>query len=68
MPPIGNVLNDAQIAAVLTYIRREWGNAATPVDPALIKTIRALTGGRTKPWTDAELSAIPAGSGPGGAD
>lgn len=68
MPPIGAVLNDDQIAAVLTYIRREWGNAATPVDPALIKTIRALTAGRAKPWTDAELLALPAGSGPGGAD
>jgi mono/diheme cytochrome c family protein/glucose/arabinose dehydrogenase len=61
MPPVGNVLNDAQIAAVLTYIRREWGNAATPVDPAVVKTIRALTAGRTKPWTDAELNALPSG-------
>ena len=68
MPPIGSMLNDDQIAAVLTYIRREWGNAATPVDPALIKTMRALTAGRTKPWTDAELNALPRGSGPGGAD
>ena len=25
MPPIGVVLSDEQIAAVLTYIRREWG-------------------------------------------
>jgi mono/diheme cytochrome c family protein len=68
MPPIGALLSDAQIAAVLTYIRREWGNAASPVDPDLIKTVRAATAGRTKPWTDAELNAILAGSGPGGAD
>src|SRR5262249_13424955 len=26
MPPIGSALNDDQIAAVLTYVRREWGN------------------------------------------
>ena len=68
MPPIGAILSDAQIAAVLTYIRREWGNAATPVDPDVVKTIRALTSGRAKPWTDTELNALPPGSGPGGAD
>jgi mono/diheme cytochrome c family protein len=61
MPPIGSALTDEQIAAVLTYIRREWGHAATPVDAALIKTIRTLTAGRTRPWTDAELMAVPAG-------
>jgi mono/diheme cytochrome c family protein/glucose/arabinose dehydrogenase len=60
MPPIGSALNDDQIAAVLTYIRRAWGNGATPVDPALIKAIRALTAGRTRPWTDDELIALPA--------
>ncbi len=60
MPPIGSALTDEQIAAVLTYIRREWGHAATPVDAALIKTIRTLTAGRTRPWTDSELMAVPA--------
>jgi len=60
MPPIGSALNDDQTAAVLTYVRRAWGNAATPVDPALIKAIRALTAGRTRPWTDEELIALPA--------
>ena len=29
MPPVGQVLSDDQIAAVLTYIRREWGQAGT---------------------------------------
>jgi mono/diheme cytochrome c family protein len=31
MPPFRQTLDDAQIAAVLTYIRQAWGNAATPV-------------------------------------
>jgi mono/diheme cytochrome c family protein len=65
MPPIGSTLNDEQIAGVLTYIRREWGHTAAPVDPALIATIRALTSSRTRPWTDAELAALPAGRGGG---
>jgi mono/diheme cytochrome c family protein len=59
MPPIGSALDDDQTAAVLTYIRRSWGNAATPVDASLIRTIRALTAGRTRPWTDEELIALP---------
>ena len=58
MPPVGSVLNDDQIAAVLTYIRREWGQAGTAVGPAAVKNTRALVAGRTKPWTDAELLAI----------
>jgi len=32
MPPFGQVLDDADIAAVLTYVRGAWGNDAPPVD------------------------------------
>ena len=32
MPPVGTTLPDEQIAAVLTYVRREWGQSASPVD------------------------------------
>ena len=35
MPPVGSVLSDEQIAGVLTYVRREWGQDASPVDPAV---------------------------------
>ena len=31
MPAFDWRLNDAQVAAVLTYIRNSWGNAASPV-------------------------------------
>jgi putative membrane-bound dehydrogenase-like protein len=65
MPPIGSALNDDQIAAVLTYVRREWGNDGTPVDPAVIKNVRPLTASRTRPWTNDELNALVA-SGRGG--
>ena len=40
MPPIGFVLDDEQIAGVLTYVRREWGQTGAPVDPASVKAIR----------------------------
>ena len=62
MPPLGAGLTDQQIAAVLTYIRREWGQAGSPVDSALVAQIRPLTAGRTRPWTDDDLAKIAAAS------
>lgn len=63
MPPLGGTLNDEQIAAVLTYIRREWGNTGSAVEPADVTEIRGLTKSRTRPWTDAELQAGRGGRG-----
>jgi mono/diheme cytochrome c family protein/glucose/arabinose dehydrogenase len=60
MPPVGQVFNDEQIAAVLTYIRREWGQTGTPVDAATIKSVRTATADRTRPWTNDELTALAA--------
>ncbi len=58
MPPVGQAFTDDQIAAVLTYIRREWGQTGSAVDPETVKNVRALTAGRTRPWTDQELTAL----------
>ena len=58
MPPIGSTLSDDQIASVLTYVRREWGQVGDPVDPSVVATVRAQTAGRAKPWTDEELLAM----------
>jgi hypothetical protein len=64
MPPIGSTLTDDQIAGVLTYVRREWGQAGDPVDPATVQGVRAETATRTRPWTDEELlKMIPGGRG-----
>lgn len=48
------------MAAVLTYVRRQWGNAAAPVDVAAVKTVRAEVAGRKTPWTNDELAALAA--------
>jgi mono/diheme cytochrome c family protein len=63
MPPVGQVFTDEQIASVLTYVRREWGQEGEPVDPAAVQAVRTATAGRSRPWTDAELSALTAKSG-----
>jgi mono/diheme cytochrome c family protein/glucose/arabinose dehydrogenase len=57
MPPLGGTLSDEQIASVLTYIRREWGNTGSAVDPDEVSEIRGMTKNRVRPWTDAELQA-----------
>ncbi|MEO7190154.1 MAG: c-type cytochrome [Vicinamibacterales bacterium] len=67
MPPLGSSLSDDQIAAVLTYIRREWGQAASPVAPAVITETRAASAGRTRPWTNDELTQLTSAPGAGGA-
>jgi putative membrane-bound dehydrogenase-like protein len=59
MPPVGRTLNDEQIAGVLTYVRREWGQDASPVDADTVKTVRALSADRRRPWTDDELKRLP---------
>ena len=40
MPPFGQVLGDADIAAVLTYIRTAWGNSAAPVSTLQVTRAR----------------------------
>ena len=53
------VLDDDQIANLLTYIRNEWGHSAGAVTPAEIAKIRAAVGDRADMWTAEELLAIP---------
>jgi mono/diheme cytochrome c family protein len=58
MPAHGDMLSDEEIAAVLTYIRRAWGQTAPPVDPAAVQQVRTATAGRTRAWTPEELAEI----------
>ena len=40
MPPFGQSLDDADVAAVVTYIRNSWGNAAGAVSALQVKQVR----------------------------
>jgi mono/diheme cytochrome c family protein len=42
MPPYGQDLSDAEIAAVVSYIRQSWGNHAPPVSPQEVWRQRAI--------------------------
>jgi mono/diheme cytochrome c family protein len=53
------MLGDAQIAAVLTYVRQAWGNQAGPLSSEQIALLRTEVGQRFEPWTVALLKQIP---------
>jgi len=55
MPAWAEVLSDAEIAAVLTYIRSAWGNTAEAIDAERVARQRTATTGRMTPWTAGEL-------------
>jgi mono/diheme cytochrome c family protein len=42
MPPFANVLTDQEVAAVLSYIRNEWGNQASMVQPGQVNRYRVV--------------------------
>lgn len=57
MPPWGGGLDDAEVAAVATYIRSQFGNEAGPVTADAVAKIRAEHAARKTPWTAQELAA-----------
>ncbi|MEO6807500.1 MAG: cytochrome c [Isosphaeraceae bacterium] len=64
MPGFGPLLDDQQAAAVLTFVRQEWGNQADPVPTAAVTAVRASNTDRTTPWTVDELKAATPEDGP----
>lgn len=62
MPPFGRVAgggynwNEERIAAVLTYIRQSWGNAADAITPEQVAAVLAQEGTNRKEWTAEELA------------
>ncbi|HAM72769.1 MAG TPA: hypothetical protein DCM86_14095 [Verrucomicrobiales bacterium] len=59
MPPWGPVLKDDEISAVVTYIRREWGNKGSGVTEKEVAAIRAQVTDHA-PWAADDLLKIPA--------
>lgn len=58
MPAFGT-LSDPEIAAVLTYIRSDWGNAATPVSAQSVQAQREATKEQTTAYAGgAALKAL----------
>jgi mono/diheme cytochrome c family protein len=52
------VLDDTQVASVLTYARREWGHTADPIDPETVAKVREQVKARPDAWTEEELLKV----------
>ena len=60
MPAWEKALSDKKIAAVASYIRSTWGNAAPEISEAKVAALKKQLADRSAPYTEAELQAIPA--------
>ncbi|QDT11720.1 Cytochrome c-552 precursor [Planctomycetes bacterium K23_9] len=57
MTAFRSLLNDEELAAVLTFVRNTWGNKASPISPKTVKAVREQTIERTTFWKPEELLA-----------
>ena len=55
MTPFGGLLNDEELAAVLTYTRNSFGNEASAVSPEKVKEVREAITGKTGFYSPDEL-------------
>ncbi|MEP6845723.1 MAG: cytochrome c [Panacibacter sp.] len=55
MTPFGGMLNDDEVAAVLTYVRNSFGNNAAPVSPVKVKQVRETIKNKVGFYTAEEL-------------
>ena len=59
MPGFGPILTDTEIASLLSYVRKRFGGASTPVSEAAVSLIRTANRGRMDYWTVDELLREP---------
>jgi len=59
MVPWRDTLKDEDVAAVLSYVRSEWGNKAPPVPVEAVAKVREATKDKGAPWTADELKQVP---------
>ncbi|MDC6389870.1 c-type cytochrome [Maribacter sp. PR1] len=55
MMPFKGLLNDEEVAAVLTYVRNAFGNKASVIKPNMVNKVRELTKNRNDFYTPDEL-------------
>ena len=59
MQPWEGQYTDQQLAAILSYVRSDWGNNAPEIPPEAVKAMRDELKSRKDQWTLAELMQIP---------
>ena len=60
MPAFKAQLSDDQVAAVLSHVRSQWGNAAAAVTPATVAKVRSQLASRAEPFAGGkDLETLP---------
>ena len=59
MPAFGRVLDDSEVADVLSFVRNRFGAGAEPVAPDRVRQVREAYRARTTYWTVEELLQEP---------
>jgi mono/diheme cytochrome c family protein len=59
MPAVGQMLADAQLASLLSFVRRQYTPASTPIEAAAVARVRAANKGHSDYWTAGELLKEP---------
>jgi mono/diheme cytochrome c family protein len=59
MPGFGQILSDAQVASLLSYLRRQFGAPSEPIAAEMVSQVRAANPTRTQYWRVDELLTKP---------
>ena len=57
MPGLAGI-DDAELAAVLSYVRRAWSHGVELITPEAVATVRKETQAQRIPWTEEQLLQI----------
>jgi mono/diheme cytochrome c family protein len=55
---LGAPLSDAEVAAIVTFVRSSWANTGSPISESDVARVRAMTATRTRRFTPPELDAM----------
>ena len=58
MTAFRDLLNDQEMADVLTFVRNTWGNRAAPIDANTVARVRAESSSRTTFWKPEDLEEL----------
>ncbi len=51
--------DDGEIAGLVIFLRRSWGNAGDPITPETVTRVRGETANRSTSWSARELAQLP---------
>jgi hypothetical protein len=59
MPGFGKILTDAEVASLLSFVRKRFGAQADPITPSSVRRVRDANQIRSGYWSTEELLEKP---------